>query len=381
MNAAKGGTSGMLAFWKENPTLTSPSVLFNKDNDATIALGGISTDTSPVEQQAIAVSEAGAIKLCSLAGAVFNHKDDKKGHQDSHANFFRLYHHRSRRFPDTSNVRYGSYIDAATELCTLHAAYIDFMEHCRQKKSSGALNHMESNVVRGLGCSATLAELIVISLYGQIVSKPYMRLVRTATVTGKGLADLSTLHDTVQSHLKSIILDPGLVLSPSALAATATLDGLEWDNPEVIQALRRHESELPYLTDLFISFCQGALQTWVRFTDEFLTDAPFACMSPEQRELAFMPPTNDVNEGALGTWRVWTRRFPCLTLHKYNALMTNRANKTEEYMEANFTDDQYSWTRGEARRIDSSKVEEGRRTQDKIGRCCSTRGSKKQTGA
>jgi hypothetical protein len=97
---------------------------------------------------------------------------------------------------------------------------------------------MENNIFRVMNCPATLAELLVISLYGQIVSKPYMCLIRTATVTGKGLSDLAELHNQVQRHLDSIILQPGLVLGLDALAATATLDGYEWDNPEVVLALR-----------------------------------------------------------------------------------------------------------------------------------------------
>ncbi|KAG8790923.1 hypothetical protein FRC12_010657 [Ceratobasidium sp. 428] len=363
MNAVKGGASGMLAFWKENKMITPPVILFNKDNDATVTLADTSTNASLSEQRAIAVSEAGAVKLCSLAGAVFNHKDDKKGLQDSHTYWFEAHHHCIRRFPDTSNVRYGSYIDAATELCVLHGAYIDFMEHCRRKKTSGALNHMENNVLKALNCPATLAELLVIALYGQFLSKPYMRLVRAATVAGKGLADLAKLHTKVLRHLDLIIACPALVLGPDAVAATATLDGSEWDRPEVIDALRRHQSELPYLESLLVAFCRGASQTWVRFTDEFALDAPLASLSPEQRNLAFMPPTNDVNEGALGTWRVWTRRYPRLTLHKYNALMANHANGTEAYMESDFTSEQYTWSMAEARRIDSSKLEENRKTE------------------
>lgn len=363
MNAAKGGTLAMSRFWTQNMHLPQPATLFNKDNDATVSLANISEDLSLAEQRAISISEAGAIKLCSLAGAAFNHKDDKKGHQDSHVYWFEAKHHRFHRFPDTSNVRYSSYIDAATELCTFHDAYIEFMEHCRQKKQSGTLNHLEFNVLKGLKCHATLAELISISLYGQAVSKPYMRLVRTATVEGKGLADLSPLHAQVQRHLEAIVANPSLVLGAGALGVSGTLDGSAWDEPEVFAVLRRHELKLPYLTDLFVAFCHGALQTWVRFTEEFSAGGQLSNLTPEQSQRAFMPPTNDANEGALGTWRVWTRRFPRLTLHRFNALNTNRSNKTEAYMDQNFTAEQHTWARAEARRIDSSKKEEARKAQ------------------
>lgn len=361
MNASKGGASAMLTFWKENKQLPQPTTLFNKDNDAAVYFASTSVETSLAEQRAVSVSEAGAIKLCSLAGAAFNHKDDKKGHQHSHFYWFGAKYGCSKRFPDTGDVRYSSYIDAATELCILHSAYIEFMEHCRQKKGSGTLNHLESNVMKALKCLPTLAELVVISLYGQTISKPYMRLVRTTTVEGKGLAELASLHTQLQCHLESIIANPLLVLGPAALWETATLDGSEWDEPAVLDALRRHESELPYLADPFVAYCQGALKTWLRFTDEFARDGPLASMTQEQSEKAFMPPTNDVNEGALGTWRVWTRKFPRLALHRFNAVIMNRANGAEDYMDANFTPEQYVWTRAEARRVDSSNKEATRK--------------------
>ncbi|KAF8594395.1 hypothetical protein BDV93DRAFT_421418, partial [Ceratobasidium sp. AG-I] len=363
MNALKGGTSAMSTFWKENKALPQPVTLFNKDNDATISLADSSTEVSLAERRAISVSEAGAIKLCSLAGAAFNHKDDKKGHQDSHAYWFEAKHSRSHRFPDTSNVRYSSYIDAATELCTFHSAYIDYMEHSRQRKATGALNHLEANILKALNCPATLAELIVIALYGQAISKPYMRLVRTATAQGKGIAELAALHALVQVHLQSLIDDPLLLLGPTITEVTGTLDGSEWDNPQVLNTLRIHESMLPYISDLLVAFCRGALQTWIRFTEEFLPGGPLGSLTLEQSEKAFMPPTNDANEGALGTWRVWTRKFPRLALHRFNAIIINRANKTEAYMDKNFTQEQYTWARSEARRIDSSKKEETRRAQ------------------
>ncbi|KAF8601010.1 hypothetical protein BDV93DRAFT_446537 [Ceratobasidium sp. AG-I] len=363
MNASKGGASAMPKFWKDNKQLPQPVTLFNKDNDAIVSLSNASADTSLAEQRAVSVSEAGAIKLCSLAGAAFNHKDDKKGHQDSHFYWFESKYGCSRRFPDTSNVRYSSYIDAATALCTLHSAYIEFMEHCRQKKGSGTLNHLELNITKALNCPATLAELIVISLYGQAVSKPYMRLVRTATVEGKGLAELSSLHTQVQRHLESIIEDPLLIIGPDASSETATLDGSDWDEPAVLSALRQHESALPYLSDLFVAYCQGALQTWRRFTDEFADDSILASLTQEQNRKAFMPPTNDVNEGALGTYRVWSRKYPRQALHRFNAVTMNRKNGAEDYMDANFTPEQYIWARAEARRIDSSKKEATRKAQ------------------
>ncbi|CAE6463715.1 unnamed protein product [Rhizoctonia solani] len=71
MNALKGGSKAMSAFWKANQHLAPPVKLFNKDNDATVTLVGPSIKPSKAEQQAYNMTESGAIKLCSLAGAAY----------------------------------------------------------------------------------------------------------------------------------------------------------------------------------------------------------------------------------------------------------------------------------------------------------------------
>jgi hypothetical protein len=43
----------------------------------------VASDSSTVKNQALDVSGASGVKLTSLAGAIFNHKEDKKGQQDS----------------------------------------------------------------------------------------------------------------------------------------------------------------------------------------------------------------------------------------------------------------------------------------------------------
>ncbi|KAH7345482.1 hypothetical protein B0J17DRAFT_563797 [Rhizoctonia solani] len=353
MNATKGGATAMSAFWKANKHLSPPVKLFNKDNDATVLLSDPSGKVLEAEKRALSVTEGGPIKLCNLSGHAFNHKDDKKGHQDTHAYYFAEKYRRYRRFSDISSARYSSFIDAATELCTLHSAYIDYMEHMRKQRATGKLDHLESNIVLGLNCLATLAKLLCMSLYGQLVSKPYIRFVRSATTLGKALADLVPLHTRVQ------VCNEGLK-SPDP---SATLDGSEWENPGVLQALQDHEAKLPYLSDLFVAFCQGALNTWALFTDDLALSGPIALLTSEQYDKAFMPPTNDANEGTLGTWRVWARRFPSLALHKFNAIVMNRSNKTKAYINKNFTLKQFNWIRSEARQIEASNPEHTRKTQ------------------
>jgi hypothetical protein len=72
MNSVKGGTARMMAFW-EKAGLTPLIKLMNCDNTAAATLGG-----PDARERAGTVSQGGAVKLTSLAGAVFSNKDKKK---------------------------------------------------------------------------------------------------------------------------------------------------------------------------------------------------------------------------------------------------------------------------------------------------------------
>jgi hypothetical protein len=77
LNAVKGGVSGMAAAWV-SLNLTPPMALNNK------------FETTKATRTAEDRAMRGAVKLASLAGALFNHKDDKKGYQNSVDYFFEV---------------------------------------------------------------------------------------------------------------------------------------------------------------------------------------------------------------------------------------------------------------------------------------------------
>jgi hypothetical protein len=70
MNSVKGGNRAMMAFWAE-AGLVGPIQLMNLDNAAAASAG-----TSAAKKRAEEISQAGAVKAISLAGAIFHHKDD-----------------------------------------------------------------------------------------------------------------------------------------------------------------------------------------------------------------------------------------------------------------------------------------------------------------
>ena len=73
----------------------------------------------------------------------------------------------------------------------------------------------------------------------------------------------------------------------------------------------------------------------------------------EEKDLAWMPPTNDVNEGALGAFRVLVRRQPQLTLLQYNAQAMFHINHTQEFVEKKFEREAYKFIHKMAREEDS----------------------------
>lgn len=62
--------------------------------------------------------------------------------------------------------------------------------------------------------------------------------------------------------------------------------------------------ELPHLKQITVAFFRGSNVTWRRFSAEFAPGGLIDEALAEEKHLAWMPATNDVNEGALGAYRV-----------------------------------------------------------------------------
>ena len=129
LNSVKHANLFMIKYWHNN-NIPPPVLMPNKDNQSALAdLKDPSETSNPAELQALNTSTSGGIKTTSIAGALFNHKDDKKGHQDLHWIYFQPIKKGAWiKFPDTSNIQYQSHCDAAAELITYHTHYINFLE-------------------------------------------------------------------------------------------------------------------------------------------------------------------------------------------------------------------------------------------------------------
>ncbi|KDN34700.1 hypothetical protein RSAG8_12222, partial [Rhizoctonia solani AG-8 WAC10335] len=301
LNAVKGGVVKMSVEW-ENLNLTPPIALKNKFEVTQ------QTQNKSTKETSITPGHGG-MKLTSLAGALFNHRDDKRGQQDTYRYFFehRLGH--LPKFPDTSNTRYGSHCDAAAELLLHLDTYLDFLRDIRDAKASPGFTNIELNLYNGLNDPATLTELAVMALYVQAVGLPYMRYVRGSA---QNALELGPFHEKVKSHCKALMGDFALLALPS----TGTLDGKPWGSPDIVDHITSMSKTMPHIREMWAAFLQGALKTWERFTLEFGAETPlgnhpsvfgstgaYGKATPEQRSRIWNNPTNDASEGALGQCR------------------------------------------------------------------------------
>ena len=141
------------------------------------------------------------------------------------------------------------------------------------------------------------------------------------------------------------------------------MDGEPWESPKVVAEIQRMAPKLPHLKPLLVAFFRGGSETWKRFTSEFAPGGLIDEATAEEKALAWMPATNDVNEGALGSFRVLMRRQPQLTLLQYNAQAMFYHNNTQAFMEKNFQDEDYKFIHKMAR---ESRGEERKRREELV---------------
>ena len=306
LNTVHGGYAAISALW-DVLGLKGPVLLANRDNDLVIQERTTALEEGDVptlaQQRAFEKSACGAIKAAQIAGAIFNHKDNKKGHHDVFRFWWWEHVGTPFTFPDTSNNHFQSYCDAATALLLYRDVFIEFLEHLRINKQKSQLNHMEQNLWNALHCEATLAEFAVLAIYAESVSYPYMKSIRTSRDKDQNMLDLGPLHHRVHKHMQKIIDNPDILIGASSSHLTASLDGDEWQNSTVVSKVLEIAQKLSYFKDLLVAFFTGAANTWERFTSEFAEGGLIDEATAEERDLAWLPASNDENEGALGSFR------------------------------------------------------------------------------
>ncbi|KAF8148733.1 hypothetical protein K438DRAFT_1625320, partial [Mycena galopus ATCC 62051] len=64
--------------------------------------------------------------------------------------------------------------------------------------------------------------------------------------------------------------------------------------------LTTHPDRIPVVEHLLIGFLRGTLIGWSRFTSEFEPGGSIDSLTPAEKLLFCIPPTNDANESILG---------------------------------------------------------------------------------
>jgi len=91
--------------WWEKHKQTPPILLANCDNAAVLAdMVSDSNTITPAQEQAFETTAHGGIKTTQLAGALFNHKDDKKGYHNIFCFWWQENVGSEFTFSDTSNT-------------------------------------------------------------------------------------------------------------------------------------------------------------------------------------------------------------------------------------------------------------------------------------
>ncbi|KAF7301139.1 hypothetical protein MIND_00678300 [Mycena indigotica] len=362
MNSFKGGNVEMMGEWSKIGA-GSPLPLANKQN-AKILHQVFNAGARPydqltdVEKDALESTTCGGVKAMALAGSVFENKNENLGQGDTHVAEFGF------RFADTSNNRFGSFGRAACMVVANLERYRKFVSEIAFAKSS-VIGHtnIEKNLDAALNDIPTITELCAMALYTNVISYPYTRLVRGPGSHGEAqnVLDLGPLHAEVKNHIQKMIDSPDLLVGDDASFETATLDGGKWEDSDAINAVFSLLPELPHLRAITIAFFRGALATWTRFSAEFAPGGPIDDLSEEEKRLAWMATTNDVNEGLLGSYRVTIRGKPTLSLHQFNAMAMFSRNDTISFMNALFEAEDHVFIMREARRIDASGLEKSRK--------------------
>jgi hypothetical protein len=236
-----------------------------------------------------------------------------------------------------------------------HEAFLRFLEYVRDAKDRRRFSNMEKNLYTALKCNATLA------LYGQTITHPYMREICGKANRHTNMLDLGPLHKKVEEHIQRISNNPDILLSQTASYTTGALDGLKWERPGAVAAILAMKENLPHLSAVISAFFSGALETWKRFTTEFTPGGIIDGATDCEKELAWVPATNDANESILGVLRQFMRYHPNASLALFNAQMKYQRNGTQEWEEKYVEDDDYKYVMNRVRAEESTGADKNRK--------------------
>lgn len=363
LNAFKYATVAMHQYW-EVAELTPPILLMNKDNAS--AAGGkenVDGPTTDAAKQAVASSDGGAIRGISLFGLALNNPTKSRGEGERFRYFMENETGKRLTFPDVCNTRYASNGEGAGFIILYLEElkrYID--ERIRNRKNQPGLNHMENNLLKALNDIPTLTEMAACAVYTQTVSIPYMRMGRSWTGSAVNLGEN---HEKVKKHVQYLYDNTILCLDVSVGYDKLVYLGMEWTDPDVIDAVRRLAPSLPELENVLKCMYAGAMLGWDAFTTEFAEGGVIASLDKAKGEgtEAQVLGINCQNEALLAMLKEQLRRAPNVSEQTRNSLLRLKLNDTcafvRHFVAGNIEAQEFLMKAAQAR--DSSGAEKRRR--------------------
>lgn len=103
--------------------------------------------------------------------------------------------------------------------------------------------------------------------------------------------------------------------------------------PDVMYGVLQLAPTLPHLRPLVQAFFESTLETWLHFSAEFVEGGAIDGTIMSECLQVWMQTTNDLNEGALGSFQKAARDNGSISLLYYNRKTMYKLNDTAIYMQ------------------------------------------------
>ncbi|KAJ7482191.1 hypothetical protein B0H11DRAFT_1214027 [Mycena galericulata] len=161
LNSVKGGVPTGYAAVLGIDWRPAPVKLMNTANDAAVSNND---KGSKAAEAALEASDSGAVKVTSLLGCCLITRRAREGRKTRSKLISRVPCLVPR------HQYYQSHCDCAIFIILYLPHILSFMMHIMYSKTHIGLNHLESNILKGLKDVPTFAELVVLALYALLVS-------------------------------------------------------------------------------------------------------------------------------------------------------------------------------------------------------------------
>lgn len=336
LNAFKGFAQYAHETW-EAIGEPGPVLLLNKDNHAAVRAEQDPTKpTTAAGKRAIENGTGGAIRTTNIAGMMLNNSQDSRGEGDAFRYWLEKKTGTLTTFPDVCNTRYISHGAACGFLLRYIAETREYVEKlvCYRKCQPG-LNHMESNLQAALHDIPTLTEMAACSFYTEVISKPFMTLVRGDT---RSMCDMEAFFVELKEKIAELYEKDDPFPTDEAYEKICFKGIVTKESKEILDSIRRQASELPHLQVIIKGGLYGALETWERFTQEF-EDEVFCSLTPEEKAKFRNAIVNCQNEANLGATKQQLRRSPNMSEETRNSLLRIKHNGAVDFVHEFFGDD------------------------------------------